>query len=55
MDPPDKRKAARYSQFDRKKKRTPWNKPIAGGNECFPKTTIISVGQGLILQSSKLD
>ena len=29
MDRPDKRKAARYSQFARKKKRIPWNKPIA--------------------------
>ena len=30
MGRPDKRKAARDSQFVRKKKRIPWNKPIAG-------------------------
>ena len=46
MGLPDKRKAARDSQFVRKKKRIPWNKPIAGAMSASRKLQLFESDKG---------
>ena len=46
MGRPDKRKAARDSQFVRKKKRIPWNKPIAGAMSASRKLQLFESDKG---------
>ena len=54
MGRPDKRKAARGSQFVGKKKEC-HGINLSRGNGCFPKNSVTWIQQGLILQSSELD
>ena len=46
MGRPDKRKAARDSQFVRKKKRIPWNKPITGAMSASRKLQFFESDKG---------
>ena len=46
MGRPDKRKAARDSQFVRKKKRIPWNKPITGAMSASRKLQLFESDKG---------
>ena len=46
MGRPDKRKAARDSQFFRKKKRIPWDKPIAGAMSASQKLQLFESDKG---------
>ena len=46
MGQPDKRKAARRSQFVRKKKRIPWHKPIAGAMSASRKLQLFESDKG---------
>ena len=46
MGQPDKRKAARDSQFVRKKKQIPWNKPIAGAMSTSRKLQLFESDKG---------